>query len=61
MKAVGKLKLTEDGNTTIISYEGEPQLSGRIASVGMRLVGGIAKQLAGQFFEKLNLEAQKTA
>jgi uncharacterized protein len=61
MKAVGKLKLVEDGDNTIISYEGEPQLSGRIAAVGMRLVGGVAKQLAGQFFEKLNLEAQKMA
>lgn len=59
MKAVGKLKLTEDGGKTIISYEGEPQLSGRIAAVGMRLVGGVAKQLAGQFFNKLDEEAQK--
>jgi hypothetical protein len=60
MKAVGKLKLTEDDGKTTISYEGEPQLSGRIAAVGMRLVGGVAKQMAGQFFDKLNQEAQKT-
>ncbi len=59
MKAIGKLKLTEDGDKTIISYEGEPQLSGRIAAVGMRLVGGVAKQMAGQFFGKLDEEAQK--
>jgi hypothetical protein len=59
MKAVGKLKLIEVDGKTTISYEGEPQLSGRIAAVGMRLVGGVAKQLAGQFFDKLNQEAQK--
>ena len=61
MKAIGKLKLTEDGDKTIISYEGEPQLSGRIAAVGMRLVGGVAKQMAGQFFSKLDEEAQKAS
>jgi uncharacterized protein len=59
MKAIGRLKLTEDAGKTTISYEGEPQLSGRIAAVGMRLVSGVAKQMAGQFFDKLNQEAQK--
>lgn len=59
LKAVGKLRLEDKGDTTIVHYEGEPQISGRLAAVGTRLVGGIAKQLAGQFFDKLNLEAQK--
>jgi uncharacterized protein len=59
LKAVGKLRLEEQDGKTIVHYEGEPQISGRLAAVGSRLVGGIAKQLAGQFFEKLNVEAQK--
>ena len=58
VKAIGVLRLEEDPNGTVVHYEGEPQISGRLASVGVRLVGGVAKKLAGQFFESVDKQAQ---
>ncbi|MCY4353431.1 MAG: carbon monoxide dehydrogenase subunit G [Truepera sp.] len=57
VKAAGRLQLKEEGDTTIIHYEGEPQLTGRLASVGARLLTGVAKKMAGQFFSRLEQEA----
>ncbi len=58
VKAVGVLRLEEAASGTVVHYEGEPQISGRLASVGARLVGGVAKKLAGQFFESVSKQAQ---
>ena len=58
VKAVGVLTLEEAASGTLVHYEGEPQISGRLASVGARLVGGVAKKLAGQFFESVDKQAQ---
>ena len=58
VKAVGRLRLEEQGDKTIIHWEGAPQISGRIASVGARLVGGVAKKLAGQFFDSISEQAK---
>ena len=57
VKAVGKLRLEEQGGKTVIHWEGEPQMSGRIAAVGGRLVGGVAKKLAGEFFSSVDQQA----
>lgn len=58
VKAVGRLRLEDQGDKTVIHWEGEPQISGRIAAVGARLVGGVAKKLAGQFFESISEQAK---
>ncbi len=58
VKALGRLKLEDQGDKTVIHWEGEPQISGRIAAVGTRLVGGVAKKLAGQFFDSISEQAQ---
>ncbi len=58
VKAIGRLKLEDQGDTTIIHWEGSPQISGRMASVGARLVGGVAKKLAGEFFDSIAEQAQ---
>ena len=57
VRAIGKLRLEDKGDTTVIHWEGEPQMSGRIAAVGGRLVGGVAKKLAGQFFDSVDKQA----
>lgn len=51
LKGEGTLTLTESGGGTQISYSGEAQVGGLIASVGQRLVLGAAKQIVNQFFE----------
>ncbi len=56
--AVGTLKLESENEGTTVHWAGEPQLMGMIASVGARLIGGVAKVQADLFFSKLELEAQ---
>ncbi|SJZ46158.1 hypothetical protein SAMN02745126_01168 [Enhydrobacter aerosaccus] len=46
------VKLTEDGNDTVLAYEVDAQVGGKIAQVGARLIAGTAKKLADQFFGK---------
>jgi uncharacterized protein len=60
VKGQGRLRLVEEGHQTVVHYEGEPRLSGRLAGVGSRLVGGVAKKLAGQFFDNLEREAKSS-
>ena len=44
--------LTEDGADTILKYDVDAQVGGKIAQVGARLIAGTAKKLADQFFGK---------
>jgi carbon monoxide dehydrogenase subunit G len=56
VRARGEIALDEQGEGTRVRYEGVPQLSGRLAAVGARLLSGVAKRLAGEFFENLERE-----
>lgn len=59
MKGSGVLELRENGQgETVVTYDGDAQVTGRIASVGQRLMGVTAKQLITQFFKCMerNLE-----
>ena len=51
MKGSGLLELREQGDETVITYDGDAQVTGRIASVGQRLLSVSAKQLINQFFK----------
>src|SRR6516225_9765486 len=46
------VKLTEEGGATVLTYEVDAQVGGKIAQVGARLITGTAKKLADQFFGK---------
>ena len=46
------VKLTEEGGETILNYDVDAQVGGKIAQVGARLIQGTAKKLADQFFGK---------
>ena len=54
VKAVGGLKLTDQGSQTHMAYEGSAQMGGRIASVGQRLMDSSAKSIIRQSLEGLN-------
>ncbi len=41
----------KDGGT-LLSYNVEAQIGGKLAQLGQRLVNGVSKKLADQFFEK---------
>jgi len=51
MKGSGLLTLEERGGQTVVSYDGDAQVTGKVASVGQRLLGVTAKQLITQFFK----------
>ena len=44
--------LREDGADTLLSYNVDAQVGGKIAQVGARLIDGTAKKLADEFFSK---------
>jgi uncharacterized protein len=51
-KGGATVKLTADGvDVTILSYEVDAQIGGKLAQLGSRLIDSTAKKLAGQFFE----------
>ena len=60
LKGSGDLDLEQTDNGTKISYVGDVQVGGTIASVGQRMIQGTAKMMAAQFFTSLGAEA-KTA
>jgi uncharacterized protein len=51
MKGAGLLKLEEREGQTIVTYDGDAHVTGKIASVGQRLLGVSAKQMVNQFFK----------
>jgi uncharacterized protein len=58
LKGSGDLDLEAQGDKTIVSYTGEVQVGGTIASVGQRMIQGTAKMMAAQFFTALGAEAK---
>ena len=44
--------LREDGADTLLSYNVDAQVGGKIAQVGARLIDGTARKLADEFFSK---------
>ncbi len=53
VKGSGVLTLTEQGDSTLVSYDGDAQVAGLIASVGQRLLGITARKLIEQFFKSM--------
>lgn len=58
IRARGELRLEEGDGQTVVTYTGDAQITGLIASVGHRLIGGVAKQMAGEFFKAVERELQ---
>jgi carbon monoxide dehydrogenase subunit G len=56
MQGTGVLELAEDPQGTKVSYQGDVQVGGPIASVGQRLLEGAAKMMVGQFFTAVNTQ-----
>ena len=50
-KGSAQVRLTPDGDGTILRYSATVEIGGKLASVGSRLIGGVATKQAGEFFE----------
>lgn len=51
-KGGAKVKLVEDGGETILSYQVSAQVGGKLAQVGSRLIDGVSKKMAEEFFNR---------
>ena len=51
------ISLAPEGASTRLSYTAKATVGGKLAQVGARLIDGVAKQLAGKFFESFNKRA----
>ncbi len=49
-KGLAKVKLTEDGDATLLAYEVDATVGGKLAQVGQRLVDSAAKKMSDDFF-----------
>ena len=49
-KGGAAVRLEEDGNKTILHYEVEAKVGGKLAQLGSRIIDGFAKKMADQFF-----------
>jgi carbon monoxide dehydrogenase subunit G len=52
VKGSANVRLSEDAGVTIISYEVEAQVGGRMAQLGGPIIDATAKQIAGKFFAR---------
>ena len=48
------ISLSPEGSATRLAYTAKATIGGKLAQVGARLIDGVAKQLAGKFFESFN-------
>ena len=51
-KGGAKVALTEDGSDTILNYEANAQVGGKLAQIGSRLIDSTARKMADDFFGK---------
>jgi carbon monoxide dehydrogenase subunit G len=49
-KGAAKVRLSDDGGVTVVSYEVDAEVGGRMAQLGGPIIDATAKQLAGKFF-----------
>lgn len=50
------VRLSPDGEGTALSYDADAVIGGVIAGVGQRVLAGVAKKMAGQFFNAVDAE-----
>jgi hypothetical protein len=60
LKGEGLLTLAGADGATVISYLGDAQVGGLIASVGQRLFLAAARQIVSRFFEEFSKQVQQT-
>ena len=56
IRAEGRVRLADQGRETAVEVEGGSQLTGRLASMGQRLLSGVARMFTNQFFRALERE-----
>jgi carbon monoxide dehydrogenase subunit G len=60
-KGGADVRLTEDGDGTILAYDVKAQIGGKLAQLGSRLIDSTSKKLATQFFADLGAKLDSGA
>lgn len=60
-KGGADVRLTEDGDGTILAYDVKAQIGGKLAQLGSRLIDSTSKKLATQFFADLGTKLNEGA
>ena len=60
VKGEGRVELAAKGNETELTYSGEAQVGGLIASVGQRMIDVAARKIVQQFFDAVKAELAST-
>ncbi len=58
-KGVAKVQLAPEGSGCLLSYQVNAQVGGKIAQVGQRLIDGVAKSMAEDFFKRFDAQMQQ--
>lgn len=58
-KGQAKVKLTPQGTGCELSYSASAQVGGKLAQVGQRLIDGVARSMAEDFFKRFDQEMQR--
>ena len=56
-----RVTLTDTDSGTLLSYNAEAKVTGKIAQLGSRLINGFAKKMADQFFDKFQEQFEAPA
>jgi uncharacterized protein len=56
VRATVTINLTADGDSTTLTYSADAVVGGPVAGVGQRMMTGVAKRMAGQFFTAIDDE-----
>ena len=57
-KGGANVALTDDGADTLLSYQVNAQVGGKLAQLGGRLIDATAKQMADAFFDRFSAQVQ---
>ena len=57
-KGGAKVSLTDEEGGTLLSYDVEAKVGGKLAQLGSRIIDGFAKKMADQFFEEFRSVVQ---
>jgi carbon monoxide dehydrogenase subunit G len=56
VRATVTINLEPDGDGTVLTYSADAVVGGPVAGVGQRMITGVAKRMAGQFFKSIDDE-----
>lgn len=54
VKGEALISLSQDGENTVLAYDGDVQVGGLLAGIGQRMIGGISKMMLEQFFKSMD-------